>query len=412
MKVLYVVHDFFPNYYGGAERYVLNLCHQMQRLGHQAHVLTYGLDEPATGFPERCGPMLSRSYVFEGIEVTALRHQEVPADVQFRVEDGEVADAVASLLEATRTEIVHVAHPMRLASCYLAARRCGVPVLLTLTDFWLPCPRGRFFKLDFSPCSSPEEGRKCVRDCHVPGSVIERYQQARRMFDSVARVTAPSRLTLEAFSRCGWVRPITHISHGVDYRTVQPLPRRTRGKGKIVFGYIGVLKKFKGVDLLLRSFHEVPLDNLELKIFGTLVGDEEFRPEIESLAALDPRIRLLGKYRHADLPEVMSGIDVMVVPSTTLESYGLVVVESLAYGVPVIASDMVGSAHEWIRDGESGFVFPVAHPERLRELIERVARDPAVVDRLRAAMTLPPRIEEEAFMVESVYSDILRGGRS
>jgi hypothetical protein len=41
-----------------------------------------------------------------------------------------------------------------------------------------------------------------------------------------------------------------------------------------------------------------------------------------------------------------------------------------------------------------------------------VARDPAVVDRLRAAMTLPPRIEEEAFMVESVYSDILRGGRS
>jgi glycosyltransferase involved in cell wall biosynthesis len=301
---------------------------------------------------------------------------------------------------------------MRLASCYLAARRRGVPVVLTLTDFWLPCPRGRFFKLDFSPCSSPEEGRKCIRDCHVPGSVIERYQQARRMFDSVATVIAPSRLSIEAFSRCGWDRPITHISHGVDYRTVRPLPRRTRKAGRVVLGYTGVLKKFKGVDLLLRSFRAVPAKNLELRVYGTHVGDEEFRPELEALAAAEPRVRLLGRYRHEDLPSVMADIDIMVVPSTTLESYGLVVVESLAYGVPVIASNMVGSAHERIRDGENGFIFPAERPERLRELIEHVAQDPAVVDRLRGAITLPPRIEEEAFMVESVYTEVLRDSRS
>jgi glycosyltransferase involved in cell wall biosynthesis len=298
---------------------------------------------------------------------------------------------------------------MRLSSCYLAARRRGVPVVMTLTDFWLACPRGRFFKVDFSPCSSPEEGRKCIRECLVQGAAIDRYAQAKRMFASADALIAPSRFVIGVFSRFGWARPITHISHGVDYRIVAPLPRQPRPGGPVRFGYIGVLKKFKGIDLLLRSFAAVPGDGIELLLHGTLAGDEEFRPELEALVAADPRVRLKGRYDHEDLPAVMADIDVMLVPSTTLDSYGLVLVEALAYGVPVIASDMVGAAYEHLRDGENGFVFPVERPERLRELIALVAAEPAMVDRLRAGITLPPRIEEEALTVESVYSRLAAG---
>ena len=409
MRILYVIHDFFPRFYGGAERYVLNLGHQMQRLGHEVKVLTYGLDEPTASFTGTVGSLLFRSYFHDGIEVLSLRHPKPPPDVQFRVEDEAIAEAVGTLLGRCRTNLVHIAHPMRLSSSRVAAQRRGIPVVMTLTDFWLPCPRGRFFKIDFSPCSSPDGGRKCIRECQAPGAAVERYAQALEVFSGVEALISPSRFLVDVFARCGWSRPIAHIPHGVDYRFVRPLPPPPRDGRRVRFGYIGVLKKFKGVDLLLRSFKAAGGGDAELVLHGTLAGDEGFRPELEALVAADPRVRLFGRYDHDDLPRVMAGIDVMLVPSTTLESYGLVLVEALAYGVPVIASDMVGSAYEFVRDGKNGFVFPVERPERLRELIELVARDPAVADRLRAGITLPPRIEEEAFMVESVYSRLVPG---
>jgi glycosyltransferase involved in cell wall biosynthesis len=117
---------------------------------------------------------------------------------------------------------------------------------------------------------------------------------------------------------------------------------------------------------------------------------------------------MMGKYEHQDLPRVMSEIDVVVVPSSTLESYGLVVVESMAYGNPVIASDIVGSAYEYIRDGENGFIFPVHEPGVLRDLIEKISNDHSIVEKLRSNISLPPRIEEEAFMVESIYKRLFQ----
>jgi glycosyltransferase involved in cell wall biosynthesis len=410
MRLLYVIHDFFPRHYGGAERYVLNLARQMQRLGHHATVLTYGLDEPAESFTGETGPLLSRSFAYGGVEVLALRHREVPPDIQYRVERPDVQAAVEDAIARLQVDLVHVAHPMRLSSCWLAARRRSVPVVMTLTDFWLPCPRGRFFKIDLSPCASPDGGAKCLRECHVPPGARERYQEALKMFEGVDALIAPSPFVAGVFARCGWVRDVACIPHGVDYRHVRPLARRERPGGRLRLGYIGVLSRFKGVDLLLRSFRQVASDGIALDVYGTVAGDELFRPELEAMVAADPRVRLLGRYDHEDLPAVMADIDVMVVPSTTLDSYGLVLVESLAHGVPVIASDMVGSAYEHLRDGESGFVFPVERPERLRELIELIARDPALLDRLRGGITLPPRIEEEAFQVETVYDRVLRGG--
>ena len=114
----------------------------------------------------------------------------------------------------------------------------------------------------------------------------------------------------------------------------------------------------------------------------------------------------MGKYTHDDLSKIFNTIDINIVPSTTLESYGLVVTESLSHNVPVIVSDIVGSAYEYVIDGVNGFVFPVNNPESLTAIIERIANDPPIVDRLRRNIVLPPRIEEEAFMLEGIYKEL------
>lgn len=403
MNILYVVHDFFPRFYGGTERYVLNIAKQMQRMGHSVTVLTYGIEDPPDSFELLQSGILCKRYVYEGVPVISVRHRTIPAEIGFVIDDAPMERAIAEVIRGMSFDVMHIAHPMRIACCYRAARNLGIRVVFTLTDFWLLCPRGRFYKPDYSLCNSPETGLKCVRECGVSNSIMSRFNDAKRMFESVDVLLSPSKFLIESYRSNGWDRQILHVNHGVDYANVRPMLPKNRDSNTVAFGYTGVVTRFKGVDLLLKSFREVKSPDITLKIYGNCVWDTDFNAELSRAVEEDSRIKMMGKYEHHELPNVMSEIDIVVVPSTTLESYGLVVVESMAYGIPVIASDIVGSAYEYIKDGENGFIFSVNRPNTLKLIIEKISKNPSLIEEMKKKVYLPPRIEEEAFMVESVY---------
>lgn len=408
MRIVYVVHDFFPRFYGGTERYVLNIAQQMRRMGHSVTVLNYGLEDPVDSFDSDGTDILRKSYVYDGVRVISVRHRSIPAEIGFIIDDQNLEKVIEEILKNEAFDVMHIAHPMRVACCYKAAKRIGIPVVLTLTDYWLLCPRGRFYKPDYSLCNEPEKGAKCIRECGVNTTILKRYEDAKELFDIVDVLISPSRFLIEGYRSNGWVRDIIHINHGVDYRHVKPDSALKRNNGTISFGYTGVVTRFKGVDLLLKAFSEVNSSSIALKIYGNCLWETDFNQELETALQRDARIQMMGKYEHQDLQRVMSEIDIVVVPSSTLESYGLVVVESMAYGNPVIASDIVGSAYEYIRDGENGFIFPVDEPQVLKNLIEKISNDHSIVEKLRSKISLPPRIEEEAFMVESIYKRLFQ----
>lgn len=407
MRVLYVVHDFFPHFYGGTERYVLNLSKQMQRMGHSVTVLTYDIVEPVENFTEEIDSMLFRYYFYSGIPVISMRHLTIPGDIGFVIDFNDVANAIQGILKKRTFDLIHIAHPMRMASCYNVAKKMGIPVVLTLTDFWLLCPRGRFFKPDYSLCNSPDYGKKCKRECGVDESILKRYEDARRLFETVDVLVSPSQFLIEIFRANGWNRKIYHIRHGVDYKYLEPYTSGEKNLKVVTFGYTGVVARFKGVDLLIKIFSEVKSPDISLKIYGNIIWEKDIDSELKLAMEKDRRIHFMGKYSHNELPRIMSEIDIVVVPSTTLESYGLVVIESLAYGVPVIASDIVGSAYEFIRDGENGFIFPVNNPKALEDIIKAISDDHTIIEKLKMKISPPLRIEEEAFMVESIYKQLL-----
>jgi glycosyltransferase involved in cell wall biosynthesis len=408
MNILYVVNDFFPLFYGGVERYVLNISKQMQRTGHRVKVLTYGMDDKRNGY-SRWGDMFLKKYLYEQVPVLCVRHDEIPPDIGYRTDDFLMEKHLCDLLQQEHIDIVHVAHPMKLCSVINSAHHLNIPLFLTLTDFWLLCPRGRFFKPDYSPCNSPMEGRKCMKECGADSSVIQRYAHAYALFQKADHIIAPSRFIIKVFEQNGWQKEIALVKHGVDYaRIAAPSGRIHRKRnGPLVFGYTGLITRFKGVDLLVQSFKRVKNDKIALHIHGDIykewVWERDFYYELRNSIKDDMRIKFLGKYSHDQLQDIFSSIDMTVVPSTTLESYGLVVTESLLYSVPVLVSDIVGSAYEYISDGVNGFVFSVNHPESLGEIIGRIAAHPSLLDMLRENIVPPPRIEEEAFMLECLY---------
>ncbi len=410
MKILYVVNDFFPLYYGGVERYVLNISKQLQRMGHHVKVLTYGMDDKDQGYSQK-GNFYYKEYIYENIAVLSIRHETIPHDIGFRIGDAQMEQALADILSEESPDLIHVAHPMKLNSVISLAAECGIPVVLTLTDFWLLCPRGRFFKPDYSPCNSPGGGEKCMRECGIDASVVERYQQATLIFEKASKVIAPSRFIIKIFENNGWQKEIMLVRHGFVYSLKSAIaPSKVSKRKSVVFGYTGLVTRFKGVDLLIESFRKVKHEDISLSLYGDIyrewIWERTFYEDIVKSTATDTRIQFMGKYTHDDLSAIFSAVDITVIPSTTLESYGLVVTESLAHNVPVIVSDIVGSAYEYVVDGKNGFIFPVNKPEMLSEIISSIAYDPSILSDLRSNIIPPPRIEEEAFMLENIYKEL------
>jgi len=135
--------------------------------------------------------------------------------------------------------------------------------------------------------------------------------------------------------------------------------------------FVGALDqahRFKNVDGLIRAFARVPLPEARLWI----VGDGGLRPELEALArrlGLGERVQFLGKHPPSALPPLFRAADVSVLPSTGVESFGLVLLESMACGTPVIAAALPG-VRTLVEEGVDGHLAAVGDEADLARLLE------------------------------------------
>ena len=122
--------------------------------------------------------------------------------------------------------------------------------------------------------------------------------------------------------------------------------------------HVSNFRPVKRVDDVVRVFARVRAARPDQPIVLRLVGDGPERPRVSALAhalGLEAQVHFLGE--RVDLPDVLRGADVFLLPSET-ESFGLAALEAMASGVPVVAS-RVGGLPEVITDGETGLLCPV-----------------------------------------------------
>lgn len=156
-------------------------------------------------------------------------------------------------------------------------------------------------------------------------------------------------------------------SGGVDTRVFYPRPA---GENPVfTLGNVGRISAGKGWDTLLEAC--ALLDRPYRLI---LAGDGPERPRLEKLLqekGLQDRVTLLPIQPQEKLPEIYSSLDAFVFPTRRAgESLGLVGLEAMACGVPVICSNFAAPA-DYVRDGVNGFQFAVGDPQALKEAICR-----------------------------------------
>ena len=164
---------------------------------------------------------------------------------------------------------------------------------------------------------------------------------------------------------------------GIDSRHYTPAPG-TRSPTPL-FAYLGRLKRYKRVDLIIQAFSRCGVANARLEIAGA--GDA--RGELERLAGsldLGERVRFLGRVSEAEKVALLRRTWALALTSPK-EGWGITNLEAAACGTPVIASDSPG-IRESVRDGETGFLVPHGDVAALAGAMRRVAESPALVDTL------------------------------
>jgi phosphatidyl-myo-inositol alpha-mannosyltransferase len=143
------------------------------------------------------------------------------------------------------------------------------------------------------------------------------------------------------------------------------------------------LDRQKGFRLAIRAFAELA-DSFEDLSF-VVVGEGSDRDATEALArGVRARVRMVGAVPNRELHRYHAGASVFVAPATGHESFGVILVEAMAAGVPVVASDIPGY-REVVRAGLDGLLVPPGDPHLMAEAVGQILRDPELARGLRAA---------------------------
>jgi len=327
MHILFALHQFFPNGYFGTERLVLNLCKQMQKCGHRVTVLTYCNTEP-NGYVND-GKFLKKQYIYQGVSVISIRHKVIPDLIDFTIFDEDMITYLNILFAEDTFDLVHVCHPMRIGSVIPFAHFKEIPIIITLTDFWLICPRGIAITLDGSLCIGSRDGIKCSQHCYqAPNWKTEqlqtRFHQVRMVLEYVNTIVSGTQFLKKMFEKTDLCHNIKVIPFGKEYRRFVKNTNYYKENSEITIGYLSSLTPHKGAHILLEAFQQINPKNIHLKIYGDCHLCLDYSVILKKIANECPNIEFCGKYDYEMMPEMLKNIDIVAVPSLWWENSPLV----------------------------------------------------------------------------------------
>jgi phosphatidylinositol alpha-mannosyltransferase len=200
----------------------------------------------------------------------------------------------------------------------------------------------------------------------------------RRVYDRLG-----ARIAVSASARATWQRrfggTMAVVPNGVApefFASPKPLEGWKQDGPTILF--VGRLEPRKGLEYLVRAFLRLKPAFPRLRLL--VVGRDDRGQQAKAMAMVPPRLRpdlvFVGSVPQADLPSYYASADVFCAPSLGGESFGIVLAEAMAVGLPVVCSD-IGGYRDVVRDGADGLLVPPRDPEALAGAMAGLLDNPA-----------------------------------
>jgi glycosyltransferase involved in cell wall biosynthesis len=418
-RVLHVVHGWPPWNHAGTELYAAWLARR--QAAHREVAVYSRIADPSRTLGDAV------ELLDAGVRVRLMvRNFDEPDPLSRNALRSRLLEGdFARLLDEVKPELVHVHHLAGHAASLLEpVRRRRIPILYQLQDWWPPCARANLLDWRRQLCSGPAPGKcaACLPLTNLPPSPLLnrllyswRARFTRRGLRGADAFLAGSRFIRDSYLRLGWLRAadaVHVVSYGVELAPRLPRPGRAAG-APLRCGVIASILPHKGIHVAVKAFAAIDPSRARLSVWGDPAIDPAYTRELESLRG-EGAVDFPGRFEEAAKAEVFAGLDVLIMPSLGLESFGLVAREAMHHGVPVLASRR-GALAEMLPDGlegEAGALFDPDHPAQLTAWIERLAGEPGLLERW--ASRLPPVKDaaEHAEEVEEVYARVLASRRS
>jgi rhamnosyl/mannosyltransferase len=373
LRVLHVG-KFYPPHPGGMESVLGDLCRALApRVDVEVVVANEGWS--------------TQVETVDGVPVTRLgRWGEVLST--------SLVPGLTRFLRANRWDIIHVHHPNPMAAVAVLAAK---PSARLVTTYHADIVRQRVSKALYGP-------------------ILARLLKKSDCIHVASEQLLGSSPVLAPFRHRAVVIPFG-IS---EQRVVELLPAARRqaeefarwGGGKLAL-FVGRVVYYKGLEFLLRA-----MSRLDARLL--VIGDGDLLKASERLAArlgLAERVLFLGEVDDPTVAAALNACDVFVLPSVARsEAFGLVLLEAMASGKPVVTTALPTGVAFVNRDGETGFVVPPADPEALANALARLLDDQPLRAKLgRAARARFERefsVALEADRMLALYEDVVRSGAS
>jgi len=330
---------------GGVQSHVRDLAETLIAAGHRVSVLAPG-DEDAPGRPD---------YVVAAGKAVPIPYNGSVARLQFGLVS---ASRVRRWLKQGSFDVVHVHEPAPPSLSLLTVLLADVPLVAT---FHAAASRSRFLAMF--------DG--------VVQAVLE------RLSGRIAVSQAARKLIVEHLGADAVVIPNgVAVAH---FAGAEPLPGYPRDPG--LGGTLGFIGRYdeprKGMSILLEAMQQLVLHRPGVQLLVAGKGDEAaFTAGLP--AGLADNVTLLGLLSEADKASLLRSVDAYVAPNTGGESFGIILLEAMAAGTAIVASDLQ-AFRLVLEDGRCGLLFGNRDVAELARSLDRVLADPDLRGQLTQA---------------------------
>jgi glycosyltransferase involved in cell wall biosynthesis/MoaA/NifB/PqqE/SkfB family radical SAM enzyme len=387
MNILKIIHGYPPKYNAGSEVYSQSVCNELSKC-HSVSVFTRE-ENPFSA------DLIIRQHN-ENNNLNLYFVNNPHSKDRYRLK--QMDDNFAELIKLINPDIAHIGHLSHLSTGLIdELNKQKIPIVFTLHDFWLMCPRGQFLTREigvennYQLCSGQED-HKCASKCYkvyfggkdqTEGSdtqywsnwVHERMKETKSIIEKVDFFIAPSKYLHNRFVEEFAVpkSKIVCLDYGFPTEYLRP-EEPSLAHEKFTFGYIGTHIPAKGINILIEAFKQIKQPCM-LKIFGRENGQYTASLKLLAMSSKN-QIEFSGEYINENLADtVFSNVDCIVVPSIWAENSPLVIHEAQACQIPVITADY-GGMKEYVHHKINGLLFEHRNVSSLTEQMQFAIDNP------------------------------------